>query len=142
VTQKDSNCFSKFGDFYFYFAGPPTTSLSHLHHTLLRERERERERLQAGNCKAHLMTAPQIPQCNNKKFGACLAFPPIHMWQFGMQTLVRCATCHKHSSASSSSPNLHVKKNLFFVVTIVQNLGFPRTQIGCLHLLLTRQSRV
>jgi hypothetical protein len=32
------------------------------------------------------MTAPQIPQCNNKKFGAYLAFPPIYMWPFGMQT--------------------------------------------------------
>jgi len=66
------------------------------------------EILQPGNYRAHLMTAPQIPQCNNKKFGAYLAFPPIYMWPFTMQTLVRCATCHKHSLALSSSPNLQV----------------------------------
>jgi hypothetical protein len=47
------------------------------------------------------MTAPQIPQMQQQNiWGAYLAFPPIYMWPFGMQTLVRCATCHKHTAHS------------------------------------------
>ncbi len=80
------------------FASYPTEGMRYIY----------REILQAGICKAHLMTALQIPQCNNKKFGAYLAFTPIYMWPFAMQTLLQWATCHKHSSASSSSPNLQV----------------------------------
>jgi hypothetical protein len=79
---------------------PPTpTCPSHLYHTLYIYHIYI---LPPGNYKAHLMTAPQIPQRSNKILGAYLAFPPIYMWPFGMQTLlVQCATCHKHLLTAS-----------------------------------------
>lgn len=107
----------------------------------------EREILQAGNCKAHLMTAPQIPQCDNKKFGAYLAFPPIYMWPFGMQIL---AVAMRHLPQAQLSfvliPQFAGKIFLKTEALFRGNHGakskdFPSTQITCICC-LRDQSRV